>query len=287
MTNWDESEHPRHPAGTKLGGQFRHSLGGMETVALSAGNGLKWAERISQQVSERRYFPGYWTRYSDPASLKTERWLEVARMMEEDGLPAMAAKAQAADMFAEIDPPRAVYRNGPHTVSVETNNPDLPIEHVLDWVDELHARNPARGPIRISIVPADFEATGQTHPPAASILLNEKAFTLWNTNDAQGMPIAYTTPKWQYVLTHEWGHAIDPFFTDELDYESREAYLDAWTQGKGEENGDMSPYGRQNAAESFAEAFAEWYLTDGATPNNAANDYAALFGWKGRYGRFV
>jgi hypothetical protein len=45
--------------------------------------------------------------------------------------------------------------------------------------------------------------------------------------------------------------------------------------------------GRNNQntpAEGYAEAFAEWSLTDGKTTNKAAQEYAKRFKWGERFG---
>jgi hypothetical protein len=294
VSDWDEQDHPRHPAKTAggKGGRFRDklgwraSLGSVDSISLSIGD--DWSERVARQITQSKYRPGAWMPDKDPGRLVDERRAEAAAFMQRDGLPAVSAAMQAADMFRDIDPPNAVYRNGPHVVAIESDRDDIPIRELLDWVDELQRNNSASGPIRISVVSGDFEASGQTHPPAASILLNEKVFDEWRPeSDSVGMPIQYQTPKWQYVLTHEWGHAVDPqFLSGSGDFGMAGEVSQAWMEAT-REGGDMSNYGHTNSAEGFAEAFAEFYLTNGETQNRAAIDFAVRFGWKARNGRYA
>jgi hypothetical protein len=72
----------------------------------------------------------------------------------------------------------------------------------------------------------------------------------------------------EWVVTHEWGHA---------------SHTDSSVIGLSDAHrydSDISRYGRTNMYEARAEMFAEWYLSDGQTLNEATKRYAKMQGWK-------
>jgi hypothetical protein len=95
------------------------------------------------------------------------------------------------------------------------------------------------------------------------------------------MPVSKNVPSALYVLAHEWGHA----FPEKGDARNTHVHKDAVKAG------GMTRYGKEggngeegHASEGYAEAFAEWSLTDGQTTNEAAQEYARRFHWRDRFG---
>lgn len=84
----------------------------------------------------------------------------------------------------------------------------------------------------------------------------------WDTSHL--MPAAKGVDRQTYVLTHEWGHAID-------DDSKQLLWAKHFTE--------LSAYGGESPREAKAEAFAEWSLSSGKTNNPAAIDYAKELGW--------
>jgi hypothetical protein len=82
------------------------------------------------------------------------------------------------------------------------------------------------------------------------------------------MPSSKSAGVLEYTVAHEWGHtqaAVDDPKIDEI-FNAKDP--------------KMSSYGRTGSQEAYAEAFAEFSLTGGNTPNKTVQKYAATFGWK-------
>ena len=73
-----------------------------------------------------------------------------------------------------------------------------------------------------------------------------------------------------YIVTHEFGHLVD----DRSGRHLREVAVPRHLS--------VSNYGTTNERERYAEAFAEWYLTNGQTPILNARQMAEQYGWKVR-----
>ena len=277
MTDWDESEHPRHPAGSDRGGRFRRgpSLG----YKVFAEVDPEWAKRVMQRLIEPGYRPGAWA----PMDLRDYKreWLadSIAAMGDFEG-----ADETAEEMWRDWDPPVAVYANGPHRVLVDTEQ-DLPLDEVFAQLDELHSRFPAhRGPIKLGIAPMDaLDGNRGLMLPGTSVLyLATEIFGPWLRDPAPGWiaPAAGPTgdrkvEQWRYGMIHEWGHVID-----QVDHMVNWSPQVGRAQDLVEDYMDsLSGYGRSNAVEGIAEAFTEWYLTRGQSENTAARAYAAEYGW--------
>lgn len=82
----------------------------------------------------------------------------------------------------------------------------------------------------------------------------------------------YTTPIGTHVLTHEYGHAIDPYKVD-----SAHARV---SQQLKNETVPVSNYAKENLQEAYAETFAKWVVTRGETLDATVLKYAETFGWK-------
>jgi len=85
------------------------------------------------------------------------------------------------------------------------------------------------------------------------------------------MPSAAGTTNLRYTLAHEYGHAI---MYQNLSHgaNSRQRYATARDK--------LSPYAKSDHKEGYAEAFAEFYLSGGNTPNPTVQEYAKEFGWR-------
>ena len=95
------------------------------------------------------------------------------------------------------------------------------------------------------------------------------AYPLW---DGPLMPSIKTVPPVVYIATHEYGHAHAASMTPE----QRGRMGIMWSEHKA----GLGSYGRFSQEEAYAEAFAEWHVTNGATTNADVRAYAQEFGWK-------
>lgn len=246
--------------------------------------GVRWAKRLVGRLGHGQYRPGAWQQV-DPAEHMAERKDRVVTLFISDGLRPEDAHQMADVMFAGIEPPRAVYANGPHEVVIEA---DIPQSHhaVVGYIDSMMARVAPGGPIRFAIVPPTapyFQGEGgvATSPqrldgkaPWAVIHLNADAYTRpgrWDHVDWHGMPAVRKAVRggnlWQYFLAHEYGHAMADGGT------TRHLWL--------EHKDRLPPYGRGHPAEAVAEMFAEWFMSGGHSTNGLANLYAQWYRWDG------
>jgi len=194
----------------------------------------------------------------------------------------LAPSMSGPDLYAylasakDMDPPREIWASGPHRVYVSTPR-EVPVREVLAQIANLHQANPSREPIRLTIQPPyqmfDKRASGETIRGTGMIWIADDA---WEHDPSPHafMPIRLETAWPEYVIAHEWGHAID--------YDDRPGG-DTMTQdrlhGMMTDEDAFGEYGAKNQIEGHAEAFAEWYLSGGDTDNQAAISYADMYGW--------
>ena len=166
--------------------------------------------------------------------------------------------------------PYVLYANGPHQILVFSNDRRVRAIDIADRADKLMAVAPLPGTLRLAVVDklSNPQGAGQhIRGSGGEIMLSSRVFYDESfTHDRAKMPVARQGSALDYVLAHEWGHAID----DE-NIEGRRDLSD---------HPELSVYGHKSPYEGYAEAFAEWYLSGGRTSNNAAQAYAQRYGWK-------
>jgi len=261
--DWREQDHPRWPAHApdSRGGQFS-AAGSHLVLATTVPN---WAQRVSQRLAGG-YTPGAWTQAAAedyPAKLRAE--------LRQD-LPDEVID----QIYADYDWPAAVWENGQHRVVIHSPEFAGQAPQVLAYLDQLQARFPVEQSIRLSIVPASTIGgdRGVAVPGAGILYLSEESFGPWTDRRRDFvMPagrravLRRRVPQWQYAMTHEWGHLVVPHHPgSELMRRNLEKHL--------------SHYGNTAWYEANAEAFAEWYLSQGRSRNLAAQAYAAWLGWR-------
>lgn len=252
--------------------------------ADSAGGGAdEWAKALSDRIAGNRertqqgYQAGGWREISYDEEIAV-----MAADMYRGGLEANPdydreeLRKLCLDFAREQLPPSAhpvTLVNGP--AKIHSRDPRVgaaELEDVANLVDDLHTRFPASGRMMIGVFGDDFtmsheHADGQTVHGEAFIQLKGRVWEQSKTSDDGFMPAQDDHDRWEYVLAHEWGHAID-----------HENALDQMMAQFDDHHG-LSAYGQSSPREAYAEAFAEWYLTKGHTSNAAAQFYAQKFGW--------
>jgi len=275
--DWDETEHPRHPEGApdSRGGQFRRFAAPASYETLGNVMGEQWQVAVSRRLARDGYVPGAW----EPMDLDEYR-RELHAELSLD-VPAEVVD----DLFAEYEWPAAVYRNGDHRVAIQDRFLAMGrADQILAHLDELQTRVPIQKPIRMAVVDAHFigGARGSALPLTGILFVAEMAFDEWGEDRYGGgrvMPVASTgaIEQWRYGMTHEWGHLVDPqqvprTWRDDAARKAQDLMY--------EHEAEMTPYGMGHRNEALAEAFAEWFLTQGRSTNGAAQAYAAAFGWR-------
>lgn len=96
------------------------------------------------------------------------------------------------------------------------------------------------------------------------------------------MPESKKANHYRYTMFHEFGHMVS-YVNHDVSFTAKKKFLINGKIRKIHEDKrvqkDLSPYGRTNPWEGYAEAFAEWHLSKGKTKNKAAKAYAEYEGW--------
>ncbi len=248
------------------------------------GKGSSPAERAEEKRPKpppqpEGYRPGFWALHTD----LEERIEETFQQLKEAGSPLPDPELRGmARMFIEgtVEEKDRIYRNGPFEVTFSGNLSEERKRTFLDNVDIMQTKFPANRNLRIRVDPSTefgYNVGGETTLATGYMRINEKTL---QQKTWPGMPISSTVSSNLYVLAHEWGHAFPE------KEEAREKHV----HNAAIEAGGMSRYGTSGVdgvlapAEGYAEAFAEWSLSDGKTTNPAAQEYARRFKWGERFG---
>jgi len=236
--------------------------------------------QINPKQSSDGYAPGNWQLQTDNEAAIAELMTSLRafnKEMSDEQLRAMAEKF----LDGTTDSTDVEYRNGPHQIIFTGSLSPEKQQEFLGHVDYMQSRFPANREMAIRVAsPSEFgwDVGGETTISTGHMRINEKVMLqdFW-----PGMPVSKDVPSALYVLAHEWGHA----FPDKHDARNTHAHKDAVKAG------GMSRYGTHggtdaegHAAEGYAEAFAEWSLSNGKTTNPAAQEYARRFKWGEKFG---
>jgi hypothetical protein len=219
------------------------------------------------------YNPGAWALQSDKEAAISEIEQSLLKVLPPDQL--QNARKLAEEFVKETaDTSEIEFRNGPHTVRFTGNLSEEQRQTFLGNVDELQTKAPAGRNLHILVAPSsefEFGVGGETTLATGYMRINEAVFKrdVW-----PGMPVSSNVSPVMYVLAHEWGHA----------FPSKEDARDQTIHRHSISAGGMTRYGKTAPEESYAEAFAEWILTNGKTTNQAALEYAERFNWGERFG---
>jgi hypothetical protein len=236
---------------------------------------------IAPKTATDGYTPGQWAQRSD------DREERIAEMMASAKKLNKSLSDEEAREFAELlvdettDETDVRFINGPHEVIFRGSLSPEKQQTFLSYVDHMQSKFPANRKMAIRVDPStDFEygVGGETTLATGHMRINERVMQqdFW-----PGMPVSKEVPSALYVLAHEWGHA----FPDKADARNTHVHSHAVAAGgmtKYGTHGGEGPEG--HASEGYAEAFAEWSLSEGKTTNAAAQEYARQFHWKERFG---
>ena len=208
-----------------------------------------------------------------------------------------------------------VWINGSnHTISFAGNTKKMDDEDkkaLFDDVDKLQNKYPVEQ-LDIEVV-ADWRGTngvdsktwGYTSDNGKKIVLrgdrvsgdnrfnNEKWSQLGivQSNNENYMSSIKTSSNAQYVLAHEWGHAIESKRNNKIfkektfnqsEFSLRQEFaikVDNAIKNGELKKGFMSKYGKKNEFESYAEGFTDFYLTGGKSSNAVTQELAKEFKW--------
>lgn len=270
---WRESDHPRD-----VQGQFTD----------------KWAGRVSAAMMRVPVAGpvGQWREGSPRQAHQEMRQRLIDLVSDDPDVDPSNVEATLDKLLAvgqTVPTPHQVYESGPHRIVVATSA-KVPIDKIQDVLADLQNTNPSRTPINLWVVPRHHmvipHAAAETIRGTGFIRLaddawDEREFRERVDNDPDYfMEQAQHNGPVEYFLTHEWGHVIDYDDAPGGDYKTQ-AHL------KHQVSGDLSEYGFgldptnvHDVNEAYAEAFAEWFLSEGMTKNGAAQAYADMYQWR-------
>lgn len=183
-----------------------------------------------------------------------------------------SAQSLAKGIAGQAIPPGAkVYSAGDLTIVDKLGNtPADVIAAAKDELSSLNATDPLPGGIMVHFTGEQMK-TGDATSSYIGILLG-KGIDNGPHSELYGsalMPSAKGAGRVRYAIAHEYGHAI--MQKNQSNAAAQAMYA--------EHKGDLSVYGKHDNKEAYAEAFAEWHLTNGKTDNPAVRAYAKKFGW--------
>jgi hypothetical protein len=175
------------------------------------------------------------------------------------------------------------YHNGPYAVHVPAGREDeFPLDDMLATVDELVSRHPPGGS-RTFRVASDDPAGRPTQHAYTTVGGNAMIFNPRTFDPVEGERIrsemlsARLVPHHVWVMAHEYGHTLYPGAHDDTgpiwDVATEAAKLDVNGDGMSLDAPMRGPH------EIFAEAFAEWFVSNGNTKSVYAKLFAERFGW--------
>jgi hypothetical protein len=276
----------------KRGNPYRDANGRLTSKAnavydVRTKGGNPYHDKAGKFASKSSYVPGKWEKRTGhdamvediEGSLLQEVSPEQQKINVAKKGPDWARKQ--AEFFASgLNPESTVtYKNGPHTIQFTGKADEASQKRFLTEFDRMQLKYPA-DKVNINVdAPHTFGegVGGETTQGTGDMRINESVLTrkAW-----PGMPVSSSVTPSQYVLAHEWGHVIATP-TEAKNKEVHRAAIDA---------GGLTGYGIRGVtgvlapAEGYAEAFAEWSLTDGKTKNKAAIIYANRSRWGEKYG---
>lgn len=254
-----------------------------------------WRELAADRTREperREYVPGQWIREPDDHDIRVAKAVDSFLAEVERSEPDRAIDdddmARIRKYFEDAEPRSTRTRhivNGPHRVTYNADDlSDTDVRRLTVLLDRLQAIVPVDAMnVHVRdwgyVTPNPETVLGQTRRGTGHIEIRPRAFRDWPVHPGLSrevgehhMPVARMVDQLTYVITHEWGHAIDHWDNAQV--------IEMWgaAMRAGErQTGDMSDYGELSPRESLAEAFTELVLSRGETRNRSALTYLPTF----------
>lgn len=140
--------------------------------------------------------------------------------------------------------------------------------------DEFNIQYPTKPNVRAMAVRGSLQGAKVWLKPRALTL---KPVAITDRERAWHMKVASDTTTMDYVLAHEWGHAREKL-AGNFEVAAADKKINQLIKQEGREY--LSDYGKTNAAESYAECWAQWVLTEGKTTNPLTLAMAKEYDWK-------
>jgi hypothetical protein len=269
----------------------KHLQGRHNQKTHGGGLGPKWAKGEWHEMSDKDYVT-FISESNRAATSKAEGRIISKSEWNKD-------YAKTDEGYLE-DKPTRVYKNGQIVVFSNQSESKFqtPINEAsfLRDVDDLQEKYPLD--VQVIRIGDEIKNVGSEGSFGATVRGGSGGSMMWIKGDAlnygrmnQGphsMGAQYKTGLRTYVLTHEWGHAIDKPDTP-MNYDTKDAQINALLNASYTDLGVvvsgrslMSNYGNSDPSEAFAEAFVDYVVgqdTGNPTMNPLVNKMAETFGW--------
>jgi len=210
----------------------------------------------------------------DPQTYHKEQLAHIRDSFLQNGVHPHQARQITQEIADSTTPPAVVLQNGPHRLVFQAEHNDYGA--VAEMFDQLHHAAPISTPARLLFardIPDRHHGT--TLMPSATAMFDMKIFQPPSQADVEtSMPSAGRVPWWQYVMAHEWGHIVGgdnrqldppmPIMQGLSAYVHRTDWADQ----------------AERRREAYAEAFAEWFFTDGHPSSEAVREAALAVRWE-------
>lgn len=160
-----------------------------------------------------------------------------------------------------------------HVVSLKGKTPDEVIADAQTVISGLSKTNPLPKGVQV-VFHSEKSHVGSAVTTDAGEVIRlyealDKPGILEDWAAAYFMQRADVETRARYTCSHEYGHAL--MFQKDHGPKALELY--------GRYKNDLSGYAQEDYKEAYAEAFAQWTLTEGTSDNKAVRAYAKEFGW--------
>lgn len=265
---------------------------------------LTVAEKLEQEYAHK---PGAWSRPQQGENAvaaiegqrrKTTNMREGKRYTDK-GWENNERRQWQLDADRKLAEGRVVYTNGATTVLIrETDFLKMPssVDVLLDSIDDNMQQFNLKNLIVI-VEDKQFDVMYKDELPAKRAriaaaanrggLFGQKMYVRPGSVDSSPVDpksngvwfsaVPANTTKIEYVVTHEWGHLREKL-VGTFEIENADKMINKLTDQIGKQY--LSMYGRTDAAEAYAESWADWVLNKGKTDNKVTNIMAEVFDWK-------
>lgn len=200
-------------------------------------------------------------------------------------LPEKAKQVVTEILDVPVDGVYSLERDGKSYLLYDTipGGTDLDKGKLLSYLADISADYPTVSQTSIVImdmsVKSEYENTGAFVIGSGGgrdfpyIFVNENGFKdVSNVKEPGWFMKPFYKDPYKYLVAHEFGHRVDNDIT-------------GWTHGDNdslwEHAGGLSKYGKENSTEGYAEAFADWTVSNYKPRNVTTISYALNEGWSG------
>ena len=239
-------------------------------------------------LEAQRFSPGKWTPLS-PAQIKEKlisAYTASGRYTRQEAEGFINRNAIPKSDIALLK--GSIHKNGPIEVHFSSTGDKVSKagkQAFIAGVEKLQIFNPKEG-MTVSVGSNSSSKYGWATLGGKNISVTPSTITnplkgISEADSGYKMPALAGSTKWEYTLAHEWGHSIDEGggFTKTQSVQNVETTAKINNIKSRFPDSFTSQYSGQNSKEFYAEMFAEYYISKGATDNALVQEMAKEFKW--------